>query len=413
MLPRALCNFALFIVRRCRSSNRIAAARSSALHLSGSECNCCCSEPRGAAMKISGIRSGIVDMPADEPLADAAENPNGTRPIVTLQLETDEGAVGIGVIDVGGALTGTLRSAVDELGALLVGEDPLRVEVAVAKLRAAAGSAGPGGIFHLALSALDMALWDIRGKALNLPLWKLLGGARERVPTYASGALMRGLSLDRVVTAATTLKDKGFREMKTQLALPGETTPAKEVERMRRVRDAIGPDIKLMCDINQRWRVEQAIDIGHRVADVGLFWLEDVTTCDDYEGLARVNNALSTPIAGGEYVWGIVPFRHMIEARSVDYVMIDLCRVGGVTQWMKVAGMAEAFNLPVVSHVVPEMHLHLIAAVPNGLTVEYMPWMLKLYEETPAIEKGQLILPTKPGLGLKFDERVVTKYRVN
>jgi len=91
---------------------------------------------------------------------------------------------------------------------------------------------------------------------------------------------------------------------------------------------------------------------------------------------------------------------------------IDLCRVGGVTPWMKVAGMAEAFNLPVVSHVVPEMHLHLIAAVPNGLTVEYMPWMLKLYEETPAIEKGQLVLPTKPGLGLKFDEKAVAAYRV-
>src|SRR3989440_6659175 len=169
-------------------------------------------------MKISGTRSSIVAPPADEPLADAAENPNGTRPIVTLEAETDEGVVGVGVTYFGGALTGTLRSAVDELGALIVGEDPLRVEAVVAKLRAAAGSAGPGGIFHLALSALDMALWDIRGKALGLPLWKLLGGARERVPTYASGALMRGLSLDRVVKAAATLKDKGWRGMKTQLA---------------------------------------------------------------------------------------------------------------------------------------------------------------------------------------------------
>jgi L-alanine-DL-glutamate epimerase-like enolase superfamily enzyme len=203
-------------------------------------------------MKISGIRSSIVALPADEPLADAAENPNGTRPIVTLQVETDQGVTGVGVTYFGGALTGTLRSAVDELGALMVGEDPFLVEAIAAKLRAAAGSAGPGGIFNLAHSALDMALWDIRGKALNLPLWKLLGGARERVPTYASGALMRGLSLDRVIRAAATLKERGFREMKTQLALPGETTPAIEVERMRRVREAIGPDIKLMCDINQR-----------------------------------------------------------------------------------------------------------------------------------------------------------------
>jgi len=122
---------------------------------------------------------------------------------------------------------------------------------------------------------------------------------------------------------------------------------------------------------------------------------------------------LSTPIAGGEYVWGVAPFRQMIEARSVDIVMIDLARVGGVTPWVKVAAMAEAFNLPVVSHVIPEFHVHLIAAVPNGLTVEYMPWMLKLFEETPSIERGQLVLPDKPGFGLKFDEAAVKSFRVN
>jgi len=319
-------------------------------------------------MKISGIRSSIVALPADEPLADAAENPNGTRPIVTLQVETDQGVTGVGVTYFGGALTGTLRSAVDELGALMVGEDPFLVEAIAAKLRAAAGSAGPGGIFNLAHSALDMALWDIRGKALNLPLWKLLGGARERVPTYASGALMRGLSLDRVIRAAATLKERGFREMKTQLALPGETTPAIEVERMRRVREAIGPDIKLMCDINQR-------------------------------------------LAGGKYVWGSVPFRHMVEARSVDIVMIDLVRVGGITQWLKVAGMAEAFNLPVVSHLIPEVHVHLIGAVPNGLTVEYMPWLMRLFEEVPRPQNGELVMPTAPGLGLKFDQATLDRYR--
>ena len=157
--------------------------------------------------------------------------------------------------------------------------------------------------------------------------------------------------------------------MKTQLALPGETTPAKEVERMPRVREAIGPDIKLMCDINQRWRCRAGDRYRppRRGRRGGLFWLEDVTTADDYPGLARVTAALSTPVAGGEYVWGIVPFRHMVEARSVDIVMIDLVRVGGITQWMKVAGMAEAFNLPVVSHLIPEVHVHLIGAIPNGL----------------------------------------------
>ena len=228
-------------------------------------------------------------------------------------------------------------------------------------------------------------------------MWKLLGGHRDRVPTYASGSLRRGLTDKQAEQAARILIQKGFREMKTQMGLPGTPTPADEVRRVRVVRDAIGPDIKLMCDINQRWRPEQAIDIGSRVEDVGLFWLEDVTTADDYQGLARVTAALKTPIAGGEYLWGIAPFRQMIQAHSVDIVMIDLVRVGGVSQFMKVAGMAEAFNLPVVSHVMPEMLVHVIAACPNGLTVEYMPWMLMLYEETPKIENGELVLPTKPG----------------
>ena len=218
---------------------------------------------------------------------------------------------------------------------------------------------------------------------------------------------------DQAQRAAQILLQKGFREMKTQMALPGNPTPAEEVRRVRVVREAIGPDIKLMCDINQRWRPEQAIQIGSRVEEegIGLFWLEDVTTFDDYPGLARVTAALKTPIAGGEYVWGIVPFRHMIEARSVDIVMVDLARVGGVTQWMKVAGMAEAFNLPIVSHVMPEILLHMVAACPNGLTVEYMPWMLALYEETPEIKDGQLVLPQKPGLGLKFDEKAIKSFR--
>src|SRR5271168_1750255 len=278
------------------------------------------------SMKISRIRSQILVLPQQDPLANTPEDPSAARPIVIVQLDTDDGIEGIGVTFYGGAISASLKHAVDDLGALTIGEDPLRVEAMVAKLRSAAGGSGPAGMFTLALSAIDIALWDIRGKALNQPLWKLLGGARQRVPTYASGSLRRNLSLDQVVKAAGKLKEKGYREAKMQLALPAPTIPAKEVERAKAVREALGPDIKLMCDINQRWRPEEAIDIGRRVEDagVGLFWLEDVTTADDYPGLARVSDALNTPVAGGEYVWGIVPFRHMMEARSVDVPMVDL-----------------------------------------------------------------------------------------
>ena len=327
------------------------------------------------------------------------------RAAALVKLRTDSGIEGIGVTLYGGRLKRALHAAIEDLAAAVVGEDPMRIEAILAKLRTG-DAGGPGGIYTLALSAIDTALWDIRGKALDLPLWKLLGGHRDRVPTYASGSLRRGLSDEQAQRAAQTLLEKGFRSMKTQMALPGDPTPAEELRRVRAVREAIGPDIPLMCDINQRWRPEQAIDIGRRVeeAGIGLYWLEDVTAVDDYAGLARVTAALSTPVAGGEYLWGIVPFRHMIEARSVDIVMVDIARVGGITPWMKVAAMAEAFNLPIVSHVMPEVLCHLVAACPHGLTVEYMPWMLALYEEPPAIENGELVLPTKPGLGLTLDE---------
>jgi L-talarate/galactarate dehydratase len=364
-------------------------------------------------MKIASLETGIVLLPNDEPLAGFSENPNAKNPIVWLKLRSDDGIEGLGVCYFGGALTRTLRHAVDELGALIVGDDPLRLEAAAKKLRDSAGQSGPAGILTLAMSAIDVALWDLKGKATGLPLWKLLGGGRERIATYASGALRRGLKLDEVVTAAGRLRETGHRQAKMQLGLPGITSPAREVEQARLIRQAVGPEMDLMCDINQRWRPEQAIDIGRRVEDagVGLFWLEDVTSHDDYAGLARVTAALSTPVAGGEYLYGITPFRHMLEARSVDIVMIDQVRSGGITPWLKIAGMAEAFNLPVVSHGVPEIHVHLVGAVPNGLTVEYMPRLFPLWKAVPQRVQGMLEMPTAPGLGLEFDEAAIEKYR--
>jgi L-alanine-DL-glutamate epimerase-like enolase superfamily enzyme len=361
-------------------------------------------------MKITHVTTRALRTPADNPLVVGLPAPTDTREFVTLELGTDQGAVGLGLTFFGGALTPALKTAVDELARLTIGEDPTQVEAITAKLRRAAGSSGPGGIFTLALSAVDIACWDLKGKAMGQSVCALLGGLRDRVATYASGALMRPHPIDYLAKAGPRLRDMGFRQMKMQCG--SEPTVAGSVERVRVMRESIGPDIDLMCDINQLWSVNQAIEIGRRIEPYHLFWLEDPTTHDDYPGMARIADALTTPIAAGEYHYGIVPFRHLLEHRSIDIVMIDLLRVGGITQWMKVAGMAEAFNLPVVSHLVPEIHVHLVAAIPNGLTVEYMPWTLALYEETPPIERGQLVVPKKPGLGLAFDQGAMKRHQV-
>ncbi|MBI2217353.1 MAG: mandelate racemase/muconate lactonizing enzyme family protein [Candidatus Rokubacteria bacterium] len=361
-------------------------------------------------MKITHVATRILSTPADNPLVVGLPAPTETREFVTLELGTDEGLVGVGVTFFGGAITRALRAAVDDLARLVVGDDPTQVEKIAGKLRRAAGNSGPGGIFTLALSAIDTACWDLRGKAVGQSVCRLLGGLRDRVPTYASGALMRPHPVEYLAKAGPRLRDMGFRQMKMQCG--SEPSVAASIERVRVVRDAVGPDVDLMCDINQLWSVNHAIEVGRRIEPYHLSWLEDPVAHDDYAGLARVADALATPIAAGEYHYGIVPFRHMLEARSIDIVMIDLVRVGGITQWMKVAGMAEAFNLPVVSHVVPEIHVHLIAAIPNGLTVEYMPWTIELFEETPAIEQGQIVVPDKPGLGLAFDQGAIKRYQV-
>jgi L-alanine-DL-glutamate epimerase-like enolase superfamily enzyme len=361
-------------------------------------------------MKITHVTTRVLRTPADNPLVVGLPAPADTREFVTLELGTDQGLVGIGLTFFGGALTPALKAAVDGLARLVVGDDPTQVEAIAAKCRRAAGGAGPGGIFTLALSALDIACWDLKGKALGRSVSALLGGLRERVPTYASGALMRPHPIDYLAKAGPRLRDMGFRQMKMQCG--SEPTVTASVERVRVMREAIGPDVDLMCDINQLWSVNQAIEVGRRVEPYHLFWLEDPTAHDDVPGLARIADALTAPIAAGEYHYGIVPFRHMLEARAIDIVMIDLLRVGGITQWMKVAGMAEAFNLPVVSHLVPELHVHLIAAIPNGLTVEYMPWSLQLFEETPNLEAGHLVVPSKPGLGLAFDQASIKRFQI-
>ena len=362
-------------------------------------------------MKITHVTTRVLRTPADNPLVVGLTAPTDTREFVTLELGTDQGFTGVGLTFFGGALTPALKAAVDALAGFVIGDDPSETEAIAAKARRAAGSSGPGGIFTLALSAIDIACWDLKGKAVGRSVAALLGGLRDRVPTYASGALMRAHPIDYLAKAGTRLCDMGFRQMKMQCG--SEPTVAASVERVRVMRGSIGPDVDLMCDINQLWSVNHAIEVGHRIEPYHLFWLEDPTAHDDYAGLARIADNLTTPIAAGEYHYGIVPFRHMLEARSIDIVMIDLLRAGGITQWMKIAGMAEAFNLPVVSHLVPELHVHLIAAIPNGLTVEYMPWTLRLWEEPPKLDRGQLVVPAKPGLGLAFDQAALKRYQVD
>src|SRR5215831_1568582 len=214
-------------------------------------------------MKIQQVKISLVWLPLEEPLVGAPPMPGMLREFLTVQITTDDGIEGIGITTFGGKIVRTLKTALEEFGELIVGDDPLRTEQVTAKLRAASAPCGPGGIVALAISAIDIALWDIRGKAFGVPLARLLGASRDRVPAYASGALTRTTPTDKLERAAAALVEKGYSQVKTQMAVEG-LNAAQEIERIKIVRNAVGPNTHLMVDINQRWSVAEAISIGRR-----------------------------------------------------------------------------------------------------------------------------------------------------
>jgi L-alanine-DL-glutamate epimerase-like enolase superfamily enzyme len=191
-----------------------------------------------------------------------------------------------------------------------------------------------------------------------------------------------------------------------KLRCGAEDRPSAEVERLAVVRRAVGDGVDVMVDINQGWSVAQAIRVGRRFAEYDLYWLEDPTHCEDYAGHAQIAAALDTPVCAGEYVYGLAPLRELVTQHSVDILMPDCLRVGGVTGFMKAAHLAEAHNRPVVSHLATEFLAHAVAACPNGLTVEHMPWTFPIFAEVPAIDPadGRLVLFDRPGFGLELDE---------
>lgn len=359
-------------------------------------------------MKITSVTTRAVRLPRERgplsgmPGALAAD-------FVTLRLRTDDGVEGISFAGyVSGLVTKGLKDVLDALAEQTVGMDPLAVEAVGARLTALAGAGAPAGLVTRAIAAIDVALWDIAGKALGQPVSRLLGGYRDRVPVYASGHLWRTYDLRALAETAPRLVEQGFRAMKFRMG--AEDSPAKELARAKVMREAVGDGIDIMVDVNQGWSVNQAVTVGRELARFNLYWLEDPVHHQDYAGLAHIADALDTPIAAGEYHYGIAPFRHMLEARSIDIVMVDLLRVSGLTPFMKVAHMAEAFNLPIVSHLATEVLVHAIAAVPNGLTVEHMPWSFELFKDVPKVEDGMIAVPQRPGLGLEFDEQALDRY---
>jgi L-alanine-DL-glutamate epimerase-like enolase superfamily enzyme len=234
----------------------------------------------------------------------------------------------------------------------------------------------------------------------------MLGGARDRVPAYHSGGLWLSYPERALIEEAQAFVAAGFKAMKMRL---GNADPAVDIARVRAVRNAVGPDVKLMADANQGLNENQAIRLGRALEAFDLTWFEEPLPAWDVEGLARVAAALDTPIASGETEYTRYGFRRMLELRSADVLMPDLQRVGGVSEFMRVGHMAESHDVPVSSHLFPETSIQVLGALANASYLEYMPWFSALYNEKLEFDNGDALVPERPGFGFTFDTDYINR----
>ena len=359
-------------------------------------------------MKITGLRTTQVNIPLETPIRTAIHHIDSIG-CVLLYIDTDEGHVGQGLVwSLGTRRLDTLEAMIASLAVKVVGRDPHEHAGLWAEMWGDVNFFGAKGITLFAISAIDMALWDLVGKSHNLSVCHLLGQCRDRVRAYHSGGLWVSLSIDELQAQAKDFLGQGYRAMKMRL---GKPSVAEDIERVAAVRAAIGPDIDLMADANQGFSVNHAIRMGRALEPYNLVWFEEPVQAHDLAGSARVAAEIDTPIASGETEYARYGFRDMLERGSADILMPDLERVGGITEFVKVAHMAEAFDIPVSPHVYTEQCLQLCGALNNVNYSEWMPWFSVLYNESVELVGGDLLIPDRPGLGFTFDEDAVAGMR--
>jgi L-talarate/galactarate dehydratase len=359
-------------------------------------------------VRITGFETTALRVPVRESFVGSVRfecfNP------VVVELATDEGLRAHGVAMVFNNFhVGLLKSCIDAVAETIVGADLATWAAAWERLRKTSIRIGGEGLGVFSMAAVDMALWNLRAKALEMPLARLLGGCREEVPVYASNYLWRDRSIDELQKEAAGLVAQGYRAIKMRM---GQKTRTEDLKRLVAVREAVGPEVDIMVDVLWVWTVYDSIVMGREMEKLGVYWLEDPIPTHDVAGLSEIAHALDMPLVAGENVSGKRGFRELFERRATDVAMIDVMAVGGVTEWMKVAAMAEAFNLPAVSHLFDEFSVHLVAAVPNGTWTEHMPWWEAIYVNPPQPENGWIKVPQTPGIGFELDRDAMKRFRI-
>jgi L-alanine-DL-glutamate epimerase-like enolase superfamily enzyme len=356
-------------------------------------------------VKVVSVETRPVLVPLDQPIGSALGE-IASFGCILVSVRTDAGIVGENLLfTLNNRRIKVLRQMVDELADLVIGQDAGHIAKFWARAWKDINFLGHKGVTVAGISAIDGALWDAQGKATGLPIYRLLGGAQNRVPAYHSGGLWLSRSVPELVAEAEGFAKQGFKAMKMRLGLGR----AEDLARVRAVRQAIGPGIRLMADSNQGLNESEAIRLGRGLEEFDLTWFEEPLPAWDLEGVARVAAELDTPIASGETEYTRYGFRRMLELRSADILMPDLQRVGGVSEFQRVAHMADAHDVPVSSHLFPETSIQMLGALSNAIFLEYMPWFQTLYREDLEFADGDALVPERPGWGFTFDEAAIAR----
>ncbi len=361
-------------------------------------------------MKITGVSTEEYRWPRHKPISNGLHTYTHSG-LDLVKIETDEGITGIGLG--GGGIIG--KATIEHLTKELIGEDPIDVErlwhkMWIPKL------IGRRGLTTRAISAIDIGLWDIRGKVAGLPLYKLLGGFRNRVPTYVAGGYYEeGKGLRELQQEMRDNVEMGARAVKMKV---GAMPIREDVARVAAVREAIGPDVKLLVDANCAYKAYEAVQFAKRIEEYDPFWFEEPIAPDDYEGHKKIAAATSIPIATGENEYTRYGFRDLIATGAVPILNADAKVLGGVTEFMKVVAMAQAHDLDIAPHGSQDIHVHLVAAIANGLILEFYrdsvdPMWGKVYEHTLRLnDDGTVSPPDVPGIGADPNYAALAQYRV-
>jgi L-alanine-DL-glutamate epimerase-like enolase superfamily enzyme len=329
---------------------------------------------------------------------------------IIVEIKTDEGVTGYGDAFGYGVPHATAAVINHVLKPMITGEDPTNISSLQDQMYRQTHLYGRYGITTFAISGVDIALWDIAGKCAGLPLYRLLGGVKDmKVPAYAS--LLRYNDLDKLEAAALHAHRAGYNMIKIHQV---------DVESLKTVRQVVGQDTRLMMDINCAWSPEKALEMAQQFVPYHLHWLEEpIFPPEDFQSLARLGYLSATPIAAGENACTAYQFKAMVEAGAATYIQPSVTKVGGISEWRKVAVLAETYNVKVAPHSPyfgPGLlaTAHLVATTPWAEVVEYYYVNLEasVFKQPPKPEKGYLSLPEGPGLGLDIDPAVLQHYRV-